>query len=492
MACSAASGLDLVCPFLPGDFHDERLLRRARRTMRASAEGHLHHTPETAALRRGKARFCHNPKSDGEALLRASARFLPQPLKSAEVLLCAEDTMLLRAGKDVLPEDAGPLRQADDLGHVVHDAFGLRPGSGKPEVWLGALVWTRSNDLHLQDHKGRAPEERESLKWSELRTEIHQRVRAAGFKGRVVSLNDREGDCWTSLFLAREHKHELITRFTHNRVIEEDDHLKQYLAHQPLAVTLRMPIYGSCKDKHRPRLAELELRWAEVTLWPSKTASHEQFRPVRVVGVRLYERHPPRGKKRFESYLLTTCKVGTDEDAVNIVYWYGHRWGGSEVGHDLLKNGLEVEKMRVKNVQATRKLLALEGPVAAQVGQWVAASRQPKPPAVSTYFNRETLRELKQACAFWHVPTSRGWTLPKVIDALARLAGADVRADRRPGWRVVLRGWRRFEEFRAIQAFVRDGQPSAAPLALALDNDDEPGGLDPPRAGPRVPRKIVR
>jgi hypothetical protein len=496
MDCSASSGFGLVCPFLPGDFPDQRLLQRARRSMRASVDGHFHHRPETPALRRGKGRFCHNKRTAGDALLRASARFVPEPLLPAPVLLCAEDTMLVRVGKDVLPLDAGPLRHANDMGHVVHDAFGLRPGSRKPEVWLGALVWTRSTDVHLQDHKSRAPEERESLKWSQLRLEIHRRLRKAGFSGRVVSLNDREGDCWTSLWLARKHHHELITRFTQNRLLEEDTHLKRYLSRQPLAVVLTMPIYGSRKDKHRPRKAEVELRWTEVTLWPPKSASAEQFEPTVVVALHLYERRPPRGKKRFESFLLTTCEVVTDEQAVEVVYWYGHRWGGSEVGHDILKNGLELELMRIRNVEATKKLVALEGPVAAHAAQWVAASRQAKPPAVKTYFDRETLQELRQACVFWRVPLSKGWTLPKVVEALARVGGAEVRPDRLPGWRVVLRGWRRFEEFRSIRAFrafSRDGQPRAAPLALRLAAaDDEPEGEDQPRAGPPTAWKILR
>lgn len=478
MDASLAQDFSLLSPFDPSDFPDARLHRRARKCLHASAQGHLTSASLSEALRRGKHRFCHNTNLPAESLLQASGRGLPQHWLQAPVVLSAEDTMFVRPSGSLLPLDVGPLRHAYDRGYVVHDSFGLLPGASFPEHWLGALVWTRGWDLHLKDHKQRSPEERESFKWSLLRTQIHQRLRAAGFGGRIVSLNDREGDNWTSLWLALALGHEVISRATQDRCLEHGEgYLKAFLRSQPAVARMRMPLYGAGKQRHQPRWIEVELRWSEVTLTPPTSAPAEQSEPLTLTGLHLRQVGRA-GRKRFESFLLTTCPVRTDEEALEIVGWYGHRWA-SEVGHDVLKNGLNLEKFPVRDVKAFQRLLALEGPVAAQVAQWVHAARQPQPPAVTKVFRRETLQGLRQACRFYKEKAPPRWTVATVVETLARLGGADVRPNRPPGWRAVLRGWRKFEEFEQIRTFAQTGQVPDRQAQARPEAEEDEEDFDP-------------
>jgi len=455
---SLSAGFSLGCPFQRSDFPDERLWRRARCCVQASASSHLHLASDAAeALRRGKDRFCHNKRIPGDQLLAASARLLSDDLLAAPVLLSVEDTMLVRAGGRFEPADAGPLRNAYDHGYVVHDGFVLRPGASFPEAWTGALVWTRGFDLHLKDHKTRSAPERESAKWALFRQQTHDRLRRQGFLGRLVSLNDREGDTWSSLVVAKQRGHELVSRACQDRCLEHEEvTLRPFLRQQPPIAQVTMPLYGKGKHRHRKSHIEVQVRWSEVTLSPPKNADPEHAKPLTLVAIHL-QQAGRRGKKRFESLVLTTCPVETDEEALEVVGWYGYRWA-SEVGHDVLKNGLGLEKEPVADVEAFKRLLALEGPVAAQVARWVRLARQPKPMAVSKVFDRATLAELRHACQFYKQRTPKRWTLVGVVETLASLGGADVRPDRPPGWRAVLRGWQQFEQFRQIVEFARTGK----------------------------------
>lgn len=477
-------GFSLSSPFEPSDFPDARLAARARRCLRASAQGHLTSFSASEALRKGKDRFCHNTRLPADPLLTASARAVPADWLPAPVVLVAEDSMLARAGGPRFkPHDVGPLRHAHDHGYMVHDAFGLTPGACFPQAWLGAIIWTRGWDLHLKDHQKRSPEERESLKWSQLRSQVHDRLRRGGFAGRIISLNDREGDNWTSLWRAVHEDRELITRATLNRDLEHGEGtLKAFLRSQPLSAQMAMPVYGSGPARRRPRLIQVQLRWAQVILSPPASAPADQSEPLPLVGVHLRQVGRVGKRKRFESFLLTTCPVDSDEQALEVVAWYSDRWS-CEIGHDVLKNGLHVEDEPVDDVDAFKRLMALEGPVAAQVAQWVSLARQPKPPAVTKVFPRSTLDELRQACRFYRERAPVRWTVVNVVETLARLGGGDVRADRKPGWRVVLRGWTKFEEFRQILAFGRTGQrpERQARQGVPLDegDDEEAAGWGP-------------
>jgi hypothetical protein len=449
----------LSLPFLPSDLPERRLFERASYCQISSARGQLCAFSASEADRRGKTRLCCNRRVNAERLLQASAR---QPESSlvlrVPVVLSVEDTMLARAGGSVTPVDAGPLRRWGDWGYVVHDAFAVVPGASFPQAWLGALIWTRSCDLHLQDHKERDPLERESRKWIDLRRQIHQRLREAGFSGRIVSLNDREGDSWASFWVAADEGHELVSRISQDRRLAHDEgFLKAYVRQQPAIGQMTMPLYGTGKNRHRPRPIEVQVRWTEVTLLPPANADHDQNEPLTMVALHLRQVGRVRGKKRFESFLLTTCPIKTDEQALEVVGWYGQRWAG-EVGHDVLKNGLNLEHLPVKDVDDFKRLVALEGPVAAQITQWVELARQASPPLVTKVFDRETLAELRQACRYFKEKAPARWTTPTVVETLARLGGADVRPNRPAGWRSVLRGWRRFEEFRAIRTFTTTGK----------------------------------
>lgn len=411
-------------------------------------------------------------------MLRVSAR-LPQGsfLLDEPILLSVEDTMLVRAGGNITPADAGPLRHCGDWGYVAHDAFALVPGASFPQAWLGALVWTRCGELHLQDHKERSPEERESRKWADLRLQIHKSLRRSGFRGRIISLNDREGDCWSSFWTATEAGHELVSRITQDRQLAHDEgSLKAYVRKQPPTAQMTMPLYGTDKKRHQPRDIQVELRWAEVTLLPPKKAPHEQDEPLTMVVLHVRQVGRFSGKKRFESFLLTTCPIETDHQAVEVLGWYSQRWAG-EVGHDVLKNGLNLEKIPVRDVDGFKRLLALEGPVAAQVTQWVQQAREPNPPLVTKVFAPSTLRELRQACAYYKEKAPKRWTVPMVVQTLARIGGADVRPNRPAGWRSVLRGWQRFEEFRRISEFARTskaGESEELPQQTGGDRGGRP------------------
>lgn len=445
--------------FRTEDFPDLRLYERALVTQAAMIEGTLQKAVATPALRKGAQRFIHNPRLNAHRLLRRSVLHAPAHWLREPVVLSCEDSTLTRFEN----EDAGRLRSVDDRGYVVHLSFAALPGTGLPCGWLGANVWTRAAvPMRAQDHRQRSPQERESSKWPQLRMQIHSDARALGFTGRLISLNDREGDAWVSLTDAVEHGHELLTRAAQNRRLTSGPMLYDDLHHRPRAAETTLTLHlRDAKGRIRTRQATVEVRWARVTLQPPSHDPWVSPTPVTLVAIELYEAHPPSHEKRFHSRLLSTCRTEDLSDVLEQIQWYSIRWS-VEIGNDVVKNALNFEDLPLQDVAACERALALAGPVAAQVARWVALSRQTPPPPVTTVFDADLLKDLAQYGRFAGVKVPAVWTVPGVVRVLGQLGGGDVRRTRPAGWRVVLRGWRRFEEFRALRTFLELDAPARA------------------------------
>lgn len=437
------------------DFPDLRLFRRAQRTQQAMLRGVLRRGPSTAALRKGTLRFVHNRRMAADALLTHSVRHSPHPWRHAPVLLSCEDSTHTRFDAP----DAGPLLNGYDRGYVCHLSFGVLPGTAKPCAWLGARVWTRADvPWRDGDHATRPPAERESSKWPLLRAQVLREARAAGFKGRLISINDREGDAWVSLADADTHDHELLTRCTQNRRLQDGGKLFTRLHACPVAAEVTLTLHTrTASGRIHTRQARVEVRWTRVTLRPPKSDPWVDPEPLTLVGIELWERHAPRRVRPWRSRLLSTCQVEDVQDVLDQVGWYGDRWG-VEVGNDLLKNALELEGLALRDVASCQRALALAGPVAAQAARWVALARQSPPVSVDRVLEASTLSELGAYARYLGLTVPAVWTVRLAVATLGRMGGADVRPSRPPGWRVVLRGWQRFEQFRAIRAFTHDEQ----------------------------------
>jgi hypothetical protein len=449
---SSSDGFSLQPSFSPDDFPDLRLYDRAYETQRAALSGGMHHCPLTPALRRGALRLFHNKRIDHKELQDHSIAGAKKPWLDAPVLLSCEDTTHLRLDN----AEAGPLRDGTDRGFLAHYSAAVLPETGMPCGWLGALVWSRKDfPLRAQDHKTRPLDERESYKWFLLRSEVLAAARKAGFRGRIISINDREGDAWGALSTSLARKDELIVRANQNRcVVGRRQKLFAVVHRQRSAACLTLEIATATKTGAiKRRAAKLSLRWCRVTLAPPKSDPFAPREPLTLVVIELYERRPPKGAKRFVSRLLTNCTVESTAAALEVVGWYGDRWG-VEVSNDILKNALELEQLPLRDKAAVKRAVAVMGPAVMQVAEWVSLSRRPSPPKVEAVFAKETLAELREYAEYSQMTAPGQWTLKAVVEVLGRLGGGDVRPTRPPGWRVVLRGWQRFEEFRKLKNFL--------------------------------------
>jgi hypothetical protein len=275
----------------------------------------------------------------------------------------------------------------------------------------------------------------------------------------TVHLNDREGDCWASLEAAERAGDAVITRVAQcdRKVVEHRHGLRAWFRAQPITDTLTVTVAGKVNEPARE--ATVHLRWGLVTLRPPRGIHGRARRPLQVGAVWLHEPATAGVRSPIDVMLLTTLPLTTTGVAAQVARWYTARWA-VEIAFDLLKNACALEAHAVTGLKSFKRLVALAGPTAVQVGALLSAARQPRPPAVGTLLDPAALRALRMVCRYHRIPTPKRWSVPSALRAIARLGGWEPRNDRPPGWRVVWRGWRRFTDLRGFADFLDRAPPS--------------------------------
>lgn len=480
---------------------------------------------EARSERRGFQRFYRNQRIDPHVLSAKSDAYAIDSLRGLDLCIVPHDTTEVDLRGSDVPDDAGALRSSHSRGYLLHDAIALHPETGVVLAWMDGYAWTRGSTLRHQDHGTRPPQQRESLKWRRGIRRVEGKVRKANLAIQMVHVVDSEGAIHENFTFALHDAHKVIARVSEDRLIAEKDRkLWAFLEKQPStstwATTVRttpsktalkaarraaerevssaakqagqqaedevlrkgLSPREATKRARKARLAvlrkagdaavaalvaevkalgqvrevNLAIRYATVTLTPK-----DKRRPVRVQAVLFQEVSAPDNVEPVEWMLLTTCRVKTAQDALQIGCWYKMRYGIEDI-HKVLKTGLHMEDEPFENIRNFQRYLAVAGPIAAQLVRWREAARvEPQAPAAN-YVEQEKIETLKAACRYHKIVLPRRqWTIADFILRLAQLGGYERRPDRHPGWLVIWRGWRRLEEFAKIYKFAQTDEESA-------------------------------
>jgi hypothetical protein len=460
----------------PSDLPDRRLWTRLHKVVALLFTRFDDPTAtQPRALRRGLQRFCDNVRVNAEQLAaRAQARILLS-LQGLTLLVLAHDTTEVNKVGRAEPEDTGPLRSNHARGYLVHSCVAIDPIHHNLLGVIDSQAWTRPWTLRKQDHKTRAPHDKESIKW---RRGIRRAVAAAqraGVTATLVHAMDREGDVHENFTFARRCRHLVITRAAQDRAIAQGPGmLWAHLGEQPVqdrwSQTVRTEVSKAARKAAKDageqalarfearvarlpaeRTATLELRFATVTLTPTK----KRRKPVGVEAISVRELDPPANVEPIDWMLLTTCAVETVEQAHAVLGYYEDRYG-IEPFHRIWKSGLHLEREPIADLASFKRLLAVLMPTASHIAQWTYAARiTPQAPA-APHVEPDVLAALKEACRFHRLPLPRrAWTIKDVVTKLAQLGGYEPRPDRVPGWIVLWRGWRELLRFITLIDYLK-------------------------------------
>jgi hypothetical protein len=475
---SMMGGALVEATFQPEDVPDARLYRRLKTTaagvLRAMMdEGDERPQDVKRAERRGASRLYANARVDADLLCQHAQQRCVEAITSLPRLLVAHDTVEFDLHGRYEPDDAGPLRSSQARGYLMHHGVVLDP---QTEARVGILymeAWTRPYP------EGKRPEDKrrvrrewdnEDDKWGWGVAQAHKALDRQGVHGHVRHLVDHEGSSYASLVKAKRHHRDYIARTQIDRNIAEGSgKLFEYLLDQPVVTRWKIEVEDDPKSvargaTRRRRIAEVELRFASVTLRPGSSYRGRSYRQGLPVGaVYVSEPNPPPGGEPLSWMLLSTQPIGTKSEAEEVVLDYKCRWGVEDI-NKVLKSGCHAELAVVPDLASFRRLLAVAWPIAAHIARWTYAARVHPLELASPHLGDEALAMLKLACRYHHLPLPRRpWTLRDVTLRLAQMGGYEPRKDQPPGWKVIWRGWRVFNNFWDHARFLQSHDAAPTP-----------------------------
>lgn len=459
---AGAQEVDWVSQELGGaDLSDKRLDRRLLKSAQQLAQSPASPINEACgdwANTQATYRLFDNGKASPRAILKPHINETLKRMVACDgPVLAIQDTVFISYKQHSKTKGLGPIgksNSADERGLIMHNALAFTT-SGVPLGVLSQCIWAREEvpEEAYQEKIERLQctpiEEKESFKWLlALRETVARTPRGV----QLITLADRESDCFEFISEAQEHGALFLVRARTNRKLVPEDSegfasILEALGGAPLLGAL--PVEIPSNGKRKARTASVEVRVAQVTIKPPQRRGQAKasawMEPMTVNVIAATENDPPKGVKAITWVLLTNLPVNDFDAAAEKIGWYGQRWG-IETWHKVLKSGCKVEDCRLEEAERLKRHLALFSIIGVRLMYVTYLARvQPEAPATEV-FSKEELEAL-HVRVMKTLPPPEPPTLREAVRMVGRLGGHLGReCDGEPGVTVLWRGWLRLHE----------------------------------------------
>jgi hypothetical protein len=385
-------------------------------------------------------RFLNNDKVSHENILAPHQHATARRISQEQIVLAIQDTSTLNYTSHPETQGLGHIGTNPDAhGMLVHTTLSLTPG----RIPLGLIhqqVWVRPPEEYGKKHDRHNKDisDKESQKWinslwatEQLQKDYPEIV--------IINTGDRAADIFG---LFQEHRDnrmqcQLLVRAAHDRSLANpEEHLWSYLEQQPVAGLVEVTVPR--KKGKAQRTAQVELRWAEVTLKPPIDKS--DLAPITLRAIYLNELNQPSGQEALSWMLLTTLIIRDTTDAVRYGGYYALRYT-VEVFHKVLKSGCGIEEHQFESASTLMGCLAIDSIVAWRIMFLTMIGRALPDLPCNIILQDDEWKSLY--CFLYHKPDppEQVPSLGSAVRMIAKLGGfLGRKGDGQPGVEVLWRG----------------------------------------------------
>ncbi|WP_281990601.1 hypothetical protein [Aquimarina aggregata] len=137
-----------------------------------------------------------------------------------------------------------------------------------------------------------------------------------------------------------------MIRASFNRKLDNTtEKLFDHLAAEQIMLTYTIEIENAARKERKAREALMELRYKDIEIQRSVTASKNAPKAIKlyIVEAKESETTVPKGEQPISWRILTTHRVETPDQAKTVVEWYSHRWFIQQVFRLMKKKGFAME-----------------------------------------------------------------------------------------------------------------------------------------------------
>jgi hypothetical protein len=404
-------------------------------------------------------RFISNEAVTVPALLTSGRQQVLQAANGQRVVLAIQDTTELDFTGKRSAKELGCLSYAHQKGLFLHNHL-LLDAQGQALGLLDQQFFERDpSRLGGSKQRRHQPfEQKESFRWLEQFSQLQECFRAQPHQ-QVIQICDREADIH-ELLQARTTAHvHYIIRSSQNRSSTPSSasrqsgtrpaRIWQQIAGRESHFSYQLEVDH---PRHGRRTAHLQVRYGEVEISPGyRPRQHGQLSPVKLWLVETCEATRPEGAEPLCWRLLTSLEVEDGQTARQIIGYYTCRWL-IERFHYVLKQGAQVEKLQMQQVEALKKAIILYSWIALKVlGTQHLLQNQPQAPITSiglTQSDYLIVYQYLKSKAVRLPAQSPDPTLSHWAQLMARLVGSRLPKNNRIG---VVTLWRACSQFLLIR-----------------------------------------
>lgn len=243
------------------------------------------------------------------------------------------------------------------LGFMLHPSLVLDATDGIPYGYADIKVWSRPLEFKSKYDRryGSLPiEEKESYKWIEV-SQNTKSVLGDVVAGMVI-VQDREGDIYEQFAVVPDKQTDLLIRARTNRTLK--DKTKMFSCFSDEQAQGSYELIVAAKKSRKKRTAQIEIRYKEIEIQRTRTASKEVAPCIKVTLIEAKEVGYD-GADKICWRLLTTIPVKDIQTAKGCIEWYSWRWTVEEVFKILKKEGYNIEASELEYASSVRKMCLL-------------------------------------------------------------------------------------------------------------------------------------
>jgi hypothetical protein len=457
-------------PDFAGKFGDKRIEKRAAQALQKLSVGRnssIRQVTSSEAEQKSFYRLFNNENFDQQAIEQSIVHRCGA-LSKGRNLLCIQDTaefnLSNQQGRIKKDSGLGKTTKEGILGFMLHSSLVVDADKGSALGYSFIKLWERKADApdrHERNYKSLPIEQKESNKWLEATAQSKELLKDAG---SITIVCDREADIYDLLeSVSGEHIHFLI-RSSSNRQLSGKIKLQDYLTQLPMMHQYELSISGDVRKNIEKRTAQMSLKWGKVSVLKPPSCKNKALSPSK----ELYVVEAREQTKNGICWrLITTHSVTNEQEAMQVIEWYKHRWYIEQV-HRLLKTeGFRIERSQLEQGWAIRKLTLLAMMATLRILQMMLAYEDDNEQPIDEVFDKQQQQCLQMINHQLEGNTdkqknpSKTATLKWATWIIARLGGwKGYTAQRKPGPIVFQKGlvkfYHMFEGWIMYQKFTKD------------------------------------
>ncbi len=389
-------------PDFTGKFGDKRLATRANSLTSSLALNpcsSIRQLSKDIAEQKAFYRFLNNDRVKEKDFIDESSERISK-LSEGRHLLCIQDTCEINLSnhKGRIKPNTG--LGASDKSDTAH-CFKLHPGLVLDAPTLNPLGFSDIKVFHRpedrpnrieRDYKRQPISEKESYKW--ISTALKSKEILSKAKS-VTFIEDREGDIYEQFALIPDKNTHLIVRSRTTRNLIDGGKLYQQVDQQEVAGIYTIDLPTDKRKKQFRREATIELRYKDCEITCPANLKNKGY-PTAVALTCISVKETGEALNPVNWKLLTTHKINSFEEALQIVEWYGARWHVEQLFRILKKQGFGIEETEIESGWAIRKLVLMQMSVVLKILQMNIAYSEPEGgQPIDEVFNHEQIEVLQ-------------------------------------------------------------------------------------------------